>query len=163
MTPALQHLHEQHKQRIARINARAWRPPVVEVVAPPEPDPPIEPTKAVKRKRYWPVVKPPKEDFAPRVRDIQESLAEHFSVLRMDLISERRDWPVVRYRQLGFLLSKELTPLSTIRIGRYFGGKDHTTVLHGIKKAKEFIRSDPAMKEGYEAVKSSFGAYHATP
>lgn len=151
MTPAQLQFHEQHKQRIARINARAYQPPVLEVIAPPEP--------VIVKTVFQ---QPANEDFAPRVRDIQNSLAEHFAIPRIDLLSERRDWPTVRYRQLGFLLSKELTPLSTIRIGRYFGGKDHSTVLHGIRKAKELIDHDPDLKNGYEAIRARFGVSHAT-
>lgn len=166
MTPAQLHFHEQHKQRIARINQRAYSPPVLEVIAAAEPCPPQVVAEPESQPKWY--LTHDQAQRSPSVREIQDALSAFFGCSREDMISDRRDWPYVLYRQVGFLLCRELTkingrPISTIRIGRYFGGRDHTTVIYGIWKAQQLIEENQQLREGYQAVKSHFGASDATP
>ena len=69
-----------------------------------------------------------------KIEDIQKLVASHFNVSRADILSSRRTATVVRPRQIAMYLSKLLTPRSLPEIGRRFGGRDHTTVLHAVRK-----------------------------
>jgi chromosomal replication initiator protein len=65
---------------------------------------------------------------------IKRAVAEHYGISMNNLTSARRTWDVVRPRQVAMYLAKELTPMSLPQIGRLFGGRDHTTVLHAIRQ-----------------------------
>lgn len=69
-----------------------------------------------------------------RVEDIQRAVCEAFNMSRIDLLAHRRTKDVVYPRQLAMWLSKKLTTRSFPEIGRRFGGRDHTTVLHAVRK-----------------------------
>ena len=76
------------------------------------------------------------------VDDIQKATAEHFGLKQADLVSERRNRAVARPRQVAMYLAKHLTEASLPEIGRQFGGKHHTTVMHSIAKIDEQRRTD---------------------
>lgn len=84
---------------------------------------------------------------AVRVDTILKVLAEKYAVDVRDLLSRSRRNEVVFPRQLGMYLSSALTPLSTTDIGRAFGGRDHTTVIHARDKIKGMIDKDPFFLE----------------
>ena len=69
-----------------------------------------------------------------KIEDIQKLVATHYNVSRADILSSRRTANVVRPRQIAMYLSKVLTLRSLPEIGRRFGGRDHTTVLHAVRK-----------------------------
>lgn len=69
-----------------------------------------------------------------KIEDIQKLVATRYNVSRADILSERRTAAVVKPRQIAMYLSKALTPRSLPEIGRRFGGRDHTTVLHAVRK-----------------------------
>lgn len=82
----------------------------------------------------------------PRVtiREIQKAVCKHFRLSLAELLSDCRQLRFVRPRQAGFYLAREFTRKSLPEIGRAFGGRDHTTVLHGLRKMDELIyRNDP--------------------
>lgn len=81
----------------------------------------------------------------PTISNIQRAVAKHYSVSRNDLVSERRTARVVGPRQVAMYLVKTLTPRSLPEIGRYFGGRDHTTVLHAVRKIEGKITTDPVL------------------
>ncbi|MDP2905692.1 MAG: chromosomal replication initiator protein DnaA [Candidatus Omnitrophota bacterium] len=83
---------------------------------------------------------------------IQRCIAEEFGVSLADLKTKRRNKTIVLPRQIAMFLSRELTDLSLPEIGKYFGGKDHTTVLHSYNKIKQCIREDISLKERVERV-----------
>lgn len=83
------------------------------------------------------------------VEDIQRRVAEYFSIKISDMQSARRSQNVARPRQVAMYLSKMLTSRSFPEIGRKFGGRDHTTVLHAVRKVEELLDLD---KEFYEDV-----------
>lgn len=71
---------------------------------------------------------------SPMFSDIMNEVCAHYGVKAFDIRSARRTMNLVQPRQVICFLAKELTPLSLPQIGRYLGGRDHTTVLHGIRK-----------------------------
>ena len=83
---------------------------------------------------------------------IQHCVAEEFGISVQEIKTKRRNKTVVLPRQTAMYLSRELTDLSFPEIGGFFGGKDHTTVLHSYKKIKEAITSDFALKEKVERI-----------
>jgi hypothetical protein len=78
----------------------------------------------------------------PSMLTIQKAVAAHFKVKVADLISKRRTADIILPRQIGYYLCKELTPHSLPQIGRRFGGRDHTSALHGIQKIKRLRDGD---------------------
>src|SRR5215216_1826109 len=77
-----------------------------------------------------------------RIDDILKVVGRHYNVARADLLSPRRARSIVRPRQIGMYLAKKLTPRSLPEIGRRFGGRDHSTVLHAVRKIEELLRTD---------------------
>jgi chromosomal replication initiator protein len=77
-----------------------------------------------------------------KIEDILKIVGRHYNVARSDLLSPRRSRSVVVPRQIGMYLAKKLTPRSLPEIGRRFGGRDHSTVLHAVRKIEELLRSD---------------------
>jgi chromosomal replication initiator protein len=77
-----------------------------------------------------------------RIDDILKIVGRHYNVARADLLSPRRARSIVRPRQVGMYLAKKLTPRSLPEIGRRFGGRDHSTVLHAVRKIEELILTD---------------------
>ena len=80
-----------------------------------------------------------------RIEDIQKVVSRHFNVSKSDLLSSRRTRTIVRPRQIAMYLSKNMTPRSLPEIGRRFGGRDHTTVLHAVRKIEELISGNRAL------------------
>ena len=88
-----------------------------------------------------------------RVEEILKLVSAHFNVTRADLLSSRRTASVVRPRQIAMYLSKTLTLRSLPEIGRRFGGRDHTTVLHAVRKIEGLIGGDPVLKDEISLLK----------
>jgi chromosomal replication initiator protein len=87
------------------------------------------------------------------IDEIQKKVAEYFSVRVSDMHSPRRARAVSRPRQIAMYLSKQLTPRSLPEIGRKFGGRDHTTVLHAVKKIEELIIEEKSIGEDIELLR----------
>jgi chromosomal replication initiator protein len=88
-----------------------------------------------------------------RIEDIQRVVARHYNVSKADLLSSRRTRTIVRPRQVAMYLAKVLTPRSLPEIGRRFGGRDHTTVLHAVRKIEDLIQGDKTLAEEIELLK----------
>jgi chromosomal replication initiator protein len=88
-----------------------------------------------------------------RIEDIQKLVATHYSVSRADILSSRRTANVVRPRQIAMYLAKVLTLRSLPEIGRRFGGRDHTTVLHAVRKIEGLSATDTGLSEELELLK----------
>lgn len=84
------------------------------------------------------------------IEDIQKQVASHYNVKVSDMHSARRTRQVARPRQVAMYLSKKFTTKSLPEIGRRFGGKDHTTVMHAVKKIEELISSDHEFSQDVE-------------
>ncbi len=82
-----------------------------------------------------------------RVHDIIKSVSDFYQVSKADLFSARRHRSIVRPRQIGMYLAKMLTSRSLPEIGRRFGGRDHTTVLHAVRKIDDLLKKDPILAE----------------
>ena len=88
------------------------------------------------------------------IEDIQKKVSEHFSVKMSEMFSARRSKSVVIPRQVAMYLSKELTNLSYPEIGRNFGGKDHTTIIHASKKIDKLLNENSHISEDIKLLKS---------
>jgi len=87
------------------------------------------------------------------IEEIQKRVAEHFNIRIADMHSARRARQVARPRQVAMYLSKQLTSRSLPEIGRKFGGRDHTTVMHAVKKVEELRASDQSFAEDVELLR----------
>ena len=86
------------------------------------------------------------------IENIQKATSEYYNIQHNDLLSTRRNRSVVRPRQMAMLLSKELTNRSLPEIGKAFGRRDHTTVLHACRTIKKLKESDPNINQAYKAL-----------
>ena len=94
-------------------------------------------------------------DRRTTIDQIQKKVAEHFNIKISDMHSARRSRTVARPRQVAMFLSKNLTTRSLPEIGRKFGGRDHTTVIHAIKKIQELVKNDSSLSEDLEILTRS--------
>jgi chromosomal replication initiator protein len=90
------------------------------------------------------------QDRMITIDNIQKTVAEYYKIRSSDLLSSRRSRSITRPRQIAMALSKELTNHSLPEIGEAFGGRDHTTVLHGCRKIAELRDSDSRIHEDYK-------------
>ncbi|KTD01207.1 chromosome replication initiator DnaA [Legionella geestiana] len=90
------------------------------------------------------------QDKLVTIENIQKTVAEYYKVKVADLLSKRRSRSIARPRQMAMALAKELTNHSLPEIGDYFGGRDHTTVIHACRKVKELIQDDSDFAEDYK-------------
>jgi len=88
-----------------------------------------------------------------RIEDIQKIVARQFNVSKNDLLSNRRTRVIVRPRQIAMYLAKVMTPRSLPEIGRRFGGRDHTTVLHAVRKIESMTSDDQKLAHEIELLK----------
>lgn len=86
------------------------------------------------------------------LENIQKTVADYYKIRVADLLSKRRSRNVARPRQLAMAIAKELTNHSLPEIGDAFGGRDHTTVLHAVRKIKELRESDHRMDEDFNSL-----------
>ncbi|HEX5795545.1 MAG TPA: chromosomal replication initiator protein DnaA [Geminicoccaceae bacterium] len=87
------------------------------------------------------------------IEDIQKRVAEHYGLRMGDMLSARRARAVARPRQVAMYLTKQLTPRSLPEIGRKFGGRDHTTVMHAIRRIEELRAVDAALNDDIELLR----------
>jgi len=87
------------------------------------------------------------------IDEIQRRVAEHFNIRLSEMASERRARAVARPRQIAMYLAKQLTTRSLPEIGRKFGGRDHTTVMHAVRKIEELTLGDRALAEDVELLR----------
>jgi chromosomal replication initiator protein len=87
------------------------------------------------------------------IEEIQKKVAEHFNMKLAEMSSARRSRQVARPRQVAMYLAKQLTSRSLPEIGRKFGGRDHTTVMHAVKKVEELKGTDQNFAEDVELLR----------
>jgi chromosomal replication initiator protein len=85
---------------------------------------------------------------------IQKRVAAHYDVRVSEMFSARRSRDIARPRQVAMYLAKNLTSLSYPDIGRQFGGRDHTTVMHAVKTIESLAKSDGQLAEDVQLLKS---------
>jgi chromosomal replication initiator protein len=88
-----------------------------------------------------------------RIEDIQRIVARHYNVSKTELLSNRRTRTIVKPRQVAMYLAKVMTPRSLPEIGRRFGGRDHTTVLHAVRKIEGLSGEDRQLAQEIELLK----------
>lgn len=93
-----------------------------------------------------------------KIEDILKIVSRHFGVSRGDILSQRRHRSVVWPRQIGMYLAKQLTSRSLPEIGRRFGNRDHTTVLHAIRKIEGEIGGNTRLKDEIEELKKQLAS-----
>ncbi len=84
--------------------------------------------------------------------EIQKAVAEHYALKQADLLCERRTRAIARPRHVAMYLAKTLTTRSYPDIGRRFGGRDHTTVLHAVRRIEALKAEDPALAADLDAL-----------
>ncbi len=89
------------------------------------------------------------------VEEIQRRVSEHYNIRLSDLIGPKRLRSFARPRQIAMYLSKQLTSRSLPEIGRRFGGRDHTTVIHGVRRIEELKAKDSQIAEDLELLRRS--------
>lgn len=145
--------HAEHKARIARIDAAGrWRE-----------NPPIDPEPHYRSMWFYNLVNHvtgvSAEPHPIRIEDIQRVTCRHFQIKRLDMLSDRRTKNLVRPRQVAMYLSKEITLRSLPEIGRRFGGRAHTTVLHAVRKIEVLKDVDGDLMAQMMAIKMELGAH----
>ncbi|PVB63213.1 chromosomal replication initiator protein DnaA [Labrenzia sp. 011] len=88
-----------------------------------------------------------------KVEEIQQVVCKHFSVTKADLLSSCRARVLVRPRQIAMYIAKVVTGRSLPEIGRRFGNRDHTTVLHAVRKIGDMVSKDPVLSQEIELLK----------
>jgi hypothetical protein len=142
--------------RLAQFHGDAFMTvaPVVVIEAPPPPEPPLPPAPSmVLAEVVTEIEEGPRK---PTIKEIRKCVSKHFNVSMNDLESSRRIAKIVLPRQIGFYLARRLTTQSLPEIGRRFGGKDHTTVLHGSRVIERKISEDPKLAETVAALEALF-------
>jgi chromosomal replication initiator protein len=86
------------------------------------------------------------------IENIQKTVADYYKIKVSEMYSKKRSRIVARPRQMAMAIAKELTSLSLPDIGEAFGGRDHTTVLHGYRKINELRVSDPIVNRDFNAL-----------
>lgn len=92
-------------------------------------------------------------DRSVTIEEIQRRVAEHYNIKLADMSSPRRARQVSRPRQIAMYMAKQLTTKSLPDIGRCFGGRDHTTVMHAVKKVEELASGDISFAEDIDLLK----------
>ncbi len=88
-----------------------------------------------------------------RIEDILKFVSRHYNISRTDILSARRTRTIVRPRQIAMYLAKTMTPRSLPEIGRRFGGRDHTTVLHAVRKIEAERAIDQKLAEELDVIR----------
>lgn len=92
------------------------------------------------------------------VEEIQRKVAEHYNIRLSDMIGPKRVRTFARPRQIAMYLCKQLTSRSLPEIGRRFGGRDHTTVMHGVKRVEELRTADAQISDDLELLRRALEA-----
>ena len=133
------------------IQAKAVQRPPTPIVAP-------SPIHSLRAAAAWERRKAARTGKYPAVHAIVASVAEAWGVTETDVLSARRTSKVVRPRQVAMFLAKELTLRSLPDIGRRIGGRDHTTVLHGVRRIGELIETDGELAEKIAGLRAQLEA-----
>jgi hypothetical protein len=153
--------HRARLDRMARLNPIAARPvpmPIAIVARP------VSHTVPALQCTSWPEwvieiahggsTQPRRAQLYPPIRDIIEVVAEFYSVRPLDILSARRTFEIVRPRQIAAYLAKTMTPKSLPEVGRNFGGRDHSTILHAVRKIARLLESDIQLADECKAIQA---------
>jgi len=149
MLQELSRQHQAHKERRARMMPKVIpiqheKPREVPVIVQPE----IKPNYNVTY--FMPPIVRPEVVYAaavPKCRDIQSIVANFYNVSMLDLLSVRRTPTLVHPRHIAMYLCKKLTGVSLPQIGKKFAGRDHTTILHAVRKIEGLLLWDERLAD----------------
>lgn len=99
----------------------------------------------------------PPQPVVPTIATIQTVVAAYYGMSRLELISDRRAREVARPRQVAMWIAKKLTTRSLPDIGQRFGGRDHTTVLHAVRRIEALRAEDPEIANATERLVERLG------
>lgn len=161
LTETQARLASERRERLQRLNRGPIDPPKVAAIVPPIP--PLQPSETISAAD--PIELPPVNQWLvrrepsgrPMIREIQIVTASYFDVTLGDILSARRTSSVVRPRQVAMYLSKTLTLHSLPEIGRRFGDRDHTTILHAVRKIDGMIGAGDKIADDVAAIRSRLG------
>lgn len=91
--------------------------------------------------------------IVPMVSEIRDEVCDYFGVSIIDILSDRRSRVIARPRQIIMYLAKEMTFRSLPEIGKAIGGRDHTTIMHGISRIKDLLPCDPELQADLEQIR----------
>ena len=94
------------------------------------------------------------------MKNIIEVVLDHYEMEAADLLSAKKVRTIVRARQVGMYLARQLTPLSLTQIGSLFGGRDHTTVLYALRQIEKNLPGDQRLRSEVETVRSRLSVAH---
>jgi hypothetical protein len=165
-TPSQRLAAAARRERERRIAAQARPDHVPLRTLRPEPAPPLpspQPVEAATtpplKTWFWIVAEiDPSVTRKMAIDDIKSAVARHCRVTITDMVSARRTAEVVRPRQIAMFLARHLTPNSLPVIGRSFGGRDHTTVLHAIRKIEAVRTHDKTLADDLDAISRALSA-----
>lgn len=89
------------------------------------------------------------------MQKIKEAVCSEFNVSINELVSSRVNKKIYPIRQIAYYLCRELTPSSLPMIGRAFGNRDHTTIMHGIARAKDIVKEYPTILQKVKKVRET--------
>ena len=92
------------------------------------------------------------------IDEIQKAVVEHYAIRMADMTSARRSRAVARPRQMAMYLAKQLTPRSLPEIGKKFGGRDHTTVMHAVRQIEKLTAEDSALADDLDVLRRKLQA-----
>jgi len=92
------------------------------------------------------------------VEEIQRKVSEHYNIRLSDMIGPKRVRTLARPRQMAMYLAKQMTSRSLPEIGRRFGGRDHTTVMHGVRRITELMATDSQIADDIELLRRALEA-----
>jgi hypothetical protein len=164
-SPAAQRIREAERRYVKSLSLpppprpQIWPPAAEGIVPPPStgplyegvPDRP-EATQSI-IPEWWSTEEMPRY---PSISHVQKIVCEELGIRHLDLISQRRTRTLARPRQIAMYLCRMLTPRSLPEIGRRFGGRDHTTVMHGVRKVEQLMAEDPDFAATVAAIRSRF-------
>lgn len=154
VTPFQRELATAHKQRIERF----WPRPVVKPVAIiPKPAPVYAPIPPQMFKLAWEILEPQACDNIT-IDKIKREVCHFYKISKIDIEAKRRTARVVVPRQIAMYLCKELTTRSLPEIGKQFGNRDHTTVLHNVRKIAALVETDATLADEITEIKRRLGA-----
>ena len=87
------------------------------------------------------------------IEEIQRKVAEHYNIRLADMIGPKRVRNIARPRQVAMYLAKQLTLRSLPEIGRRFGGRDHTTIMHGVRRIEELMATDSQLSDDLQLLR----------
>jgi chromosomal replication initiation ATPase DnaA len=147
-------LHRAHKARLERIASRA-----ASQGPPPAPAPAPRYAMDHDYERAWAAVilgwGGDRRRVKRRIEEIQQATAQHFGLTHEDLLANASAIALSRPRHVAMYLAREMTTMSVAEIGQAFAGRDHTTVLHAVKRVRDLLAHDDEFRRSVDSIRAA--------